>query len=85
MFFAAVFCTYTCALLLSLAMEVPVAHIDKLIFGSGGGGSQRLQSTARSNTGTSGEQEKNFEEKIEFIGEENMEDLELNELKNIEE
>nr|CAD2180593.1 unnamed protein product [Meloidogyne enterolobii] len=53
MFFAAVFCVYGCALLLSLAMEVPVAHIDKLIFGPGGGGSQRLPSTARSNTGTS--------------------------------
>uniref|UniRef100_A0A1I8BUH2 Uncharacterized protein n=1 Tax=Meloidogyne hapla TaxID=6305 RepID=A0A1I8BUH2_MELHA len=83
MFFAAVFCVYGCALLLSLAMEVPVAHIDKLLFGPGGGGSQRLQSTARSNTSDKSGEQQQLHEGLDFEneGEEiKKEGLELNRL-----
>lgn len=51
MFFAAVFSSYGCALVLSLAMEMPVVHFDKLLFGPGGGGSHRFQ-TSRSTANT---------------------------------
>ncbi|KAL3083427.1 hypothetical protein niasHS_011229 [Heterodera schachtii] len=43
MFFAAVATSYGCALLLSLAIEVPVVNFDKLIFGPGSGGAASRQ------------------------------------------
>jgi hypothetical protein len=50
MFFAAVASAYGCALLLSLAVEMPVMHFDKFLFGPGGGGSQRFQSRSAAGT-----------------------------------
>jgi hypothetical protein len=52
MFFAAVACSYGCALVLSLAMEMPVVHLDKLLFGPGGGSSHRQASSSRSTANT---------------------------------
>jgi hypothetical protein len=41
MFFIALFSSYGVALLLSLAFEVPVMHLDKILFNGGGGKRRR--------------------------------------------
>lgn len=35
MFFVAVFMSYAASLILSLAFEVPIMHMDKILFGEG--------------------------------------------------
>uniref|UniRef100_A0A915DJY4 Acyltransferase 3 domain-containing protein n=1 Tax=Ditylenchus dipsaci TaxID=166011 RepID=A0A915DJY4_9BILA len=48
MFFVAVFMSYAVALVFSLAFEMPVMHVDKLLFGGADGSKRRQQQPASS-------------------------------------